>query len=112
MKERKKRKIERKIERKKDRKKERKREGKIERRKKRKKERKASSAPFKDLFAPFSQYSTKILPVSSRSCGFLQTPSGSSGRANPVYFYVKMHPTPHLKNYVHFLVNPEQEFII
>ena len=73
---------------------------------------KAPSAPFKDLFAPFTQYSTKILPVSSRSCGILQTPSRSSGRANPVYFYVKMHPTPHLKNYVHFLVNPEQEFII
>jgi hypothetical protein len=73
---------------------------------------KASSSLFNDLFAPFTQYSTKILPVSSRSCGILQTLLGSSGQANPVYFYVKMHPTPHLKNYVHFLVNPEQEFII
>ena len=73
---------------------------------------KASSSLFNALFAPFTQYPTKILPVSSRSCGILQTSSGSSGRANPVYFYVKMHPTPHLKNYVHFLVNPEQEFII
>ena len=71
---------------------------------------KASSAPFKDLFAPFTQYSTKILLVSSWSCGILQTPSGSSGRAIPAYFHVKMHPKPHVNNYFHFLVNPENEF--
>ena len=71
---------------------------------------KAPSAPFKDLFAPFTQYSTKIRSVSSRSCGILQTPSGSSGQAIPAYLHVIMHPKPHLNNYFHFLVNPEHEF--
>ena len=70
----------------------------------------ASSAPLKDFFARFTQYSTKILLISSRSCGILQTPSGSSGRAIPAYFHVNMHPKPHLNNYFHFLVTPEYEF--
>ena len=73
---------------------------------------KASSAPFKDLFAPFTQYSTKILLVSSRSCGILQTPSGSSGRAIPAQFLAKMHLNPLLLNYFYFFVNSEQVFSI
>ena len=62
--------------------------------------------------SPLAQYTTKILLESSRSCGILQPPSGSSGQAIPAYFRVKMHPKPYLNNYFHFLVNPEQEFSI
>ena len=56
----------------------------------------------KHLFAPLTQYLTKMLPESSRSFGILQTPSGSSGRAIPAYFYVEMYPKPHLKFFFSF----------
>ena len=64
---------------------------------------KGSPIAFLDFSAPLA---TRILLVSSISCGILQATSGSSGLAIPVYFLAKMHPKPYSSNYLHFLVNP------